>query len=263
MNILISNDDGVFKYGLKVLANALASMEDVNVYVFAPSRERSCAGHGLFLHEEQIVTPYSTEGFDRVEGVWACSGTPADCVKTGISILRTKGIPVDMVCTGVNHGSNLGRDIHYSGTISAAMEGLFLGVPSIAFSLCSHEALYFEAFPSLIPQVVKAAKGNVPRDTILSVNVPDIPAEQLKGVRVCPIGPRDYTDGIEFLRNEEDSEVWQYVSKATYRDDPDPEWDVTAWQEGWVTVTPVQMMHENPKMLDLVRSWGITLENSK
>ena len=141
MNILISNDDGVFKYGLKVLANALASMEDVNVYVFGPSRERSCAGHGLFLHEEQTVTPYSAEGFDRVEGVWACSGTPADCVKTGVSILRSKGIPIDMVCTGVNHGSNLGRDIHYSGTISAAMEGLFLGIPSIAFSLCSHEAL--------------------------------------------------------------------------------------------------------------------------
>ena len=100
MNILISNDDGVFKYGLKVLANALASMEDVNVYVFAPSQERSCAGHGLFLHEEQVVTPYSTEGFDRVEGVWACSGTPADCVKTGVSILRSKGIPIDMVCTG-------------------------------------------------------------------------------------------------------------------------------------------------------------------
>ena len=204
MNILISNDDGVFKYGLKVLANALASMEDVNVYVFGPSRERSCAGHGLFLHEEQTVTPYSAEGFDRVEGVWACSGTPADCVKTGVSILRTKGVPIDMVCTGVNHG--------------------------------------------------------VPRDTIISVNVPDIPADQLKGVKVCPIGPRDYTDGIRFLRKEGDSEVWEYESIAKYRDDPDPAWDVSAWQDGWVTVTPVQMMHENAKMMDLVRSWGISLE---
>ncbi|MBQ2147561.1 MAG: hypothetical protein II439_04665, partial [Firmicutes bacterium] len=89
---------------------------------------------------------------------------------------------------------------------------------------------------------------------------PDIPAEQLKVVRVCPIGPRDYTDGIEFLRSEGGSEVWQYVSKATYRENPDPEWDVTAWQDGWVTITPVQMMHENAKMLDLVRSWGISLE---
>ena len=165
-----------------------------------------------------------------------------------------------MVCTGVNHGSNLGRDIHYSGTISAAMEGLFLGIPSIAFSLCSHEALYFEAFPSLIPQVVKAAKGNVPRDTIISVNVPDIPADQLKGVKVCPIGPRDYTDGIRFLRKDGDSEIWEYESIAKYRDDPDPAWDVSAWQDGWVTVTPVQMMHENAKMMDLVRSWGISLE---
>ena len=241
MNIVISNDDGVFKYGLKVLANALATIEDTHIYVFGPSQERSCAGHGLFLHEEQVVTPYSTEGFDRVEGVWACSGTPADCVKTGVSILRSKGIPVDMVCTGVNHGSNLGRDIHYSGTISAAMEGLFLGVPSIA-------------------KVVRAAKGNVPRDTIISVNVPDIPAEQLKGIKVASIGPRDYTDGIKLLRREGTKSIWEYVSLATYRDNPDPGWDVTAWQEGWATITPVQMMHENAKMMDLVRSWGISLE---
>ena len=97
MNILISNDDGVFKYGLKVLANALASMEDVNVYVVGPSQNRSCAGHGLFLHDDIIVEEYSKEGFDRVEGVWSCSGTPADCVKTGVSIARYKGIPIDMV----------------------------------------------------------------------------------------------------------------------------------------------------------------------
>ena len=260
MNILISNDDGVFKYGLKVLANALATIEDTHIYVVGPSQNRSCAGHGLFLHDDIIVKEYSKEGFDRVEGVWSCSGTPADCVKTGVSIARYKGIPIDMVCTGVNHGSNLGRDIHYSGTISAAMEGLFLGIPSIAFSLCSHEALHFEALPGLIPQVVRAAKGNVPRDTIISVNVPDIPAEQLKGVKVCPIGPRDYTDGIEPVGTVEGGSVWRYVSDPTYREDPDPEWDVTAWQEGWVTVTPVQMMHENAKMLDLVRSWGIRLE---
>ena len=259
MNILISNDDGVFKYGLKVLANALASMEDVNVYVMAPSQERSCAGHGLSLHTDIFVQECSKEGFDRVEGVWSCSGTPADSVRTGVAIARYKGIPIDMVCTGVNHGSNLGRDVHYSGTISAAMEGLFLGVPSIAFSLCSHEALHFEAFPALIPQVVKAAKGNVPRDTILSVNVPDIPAEQLKGVRVCPIGPRDYTDGIRPVQELDRGGIWHYVSKATYRENPDPDWDVTAWQDGWVTITPVQMMHENAKMMDLVRSWKIHL----
>ena len=119
------------------------------------------------------------------------------------------------------------------------MEGLFLGVPSIAFSLCSHEALHFDVFPALIPQVVKAAKGNVPRDTIISVNVPDIPAEQLKGIRACPIGPRDYTDGIKLLRREGASSVWEYVSLPTYREDPDPDWDTTAWQNNWATITPV------------------------
>ena len=260
MNILISNDDGVFKYGLKVLANALASMEDVNVYVVGPSRERSCAGHGLMLHDDILVEEYSKEGFDRVEGVWSCSGTPADCVKTGLSIARLRGIPIDMVCTGVNHGSNLGRDIHYSGTISAAMEGLFMHVPAIAFSLCSHEAKHFEAFPALIPQVVRAARNNVPADTIISVNVPDIPAEQLKGVRVCPIGPRDYTDGIKLVERTEKGGVFNYVSEATYRDDPDPDWDVSAWRDGWVTITPVQTMRENARMMSLVRSWGIALE---
>ncbi len=259
MNILISNDDGVFKYGLKVLANSLAQMEDVNVYVVGPAQERSCAGHGLMLHDDIIVQEYSREGFDRVEGVWSCSGTPADCVKSGISIARMRGIPIDMVCTGVNHGSNLGRDIHYSGTISAAMEGLFLHVPSIAFSLCSHEARYFEAFPSLIPQVVKAARGNVPVDTILSVNVPDIPADQLKGVKVCTIGPRDYTDGIRLVQKLDNGGIYNYSSTATYRDNPDPEWDVSAWQDGWVTITPIRSMRENAPLMDLVRSWKIGL----
>ena len=259
MNILISNDDGVFTKGLKVLANALASMEDVKIYAVAPSQERSCAGHGLSLHQELFVEECSREGFDRVEGVWSCSGTPADCVRTGITIARAKGIAIDMVCTGINHGSNLGRDIHYSGTVSAAMEGLFLGIPSIAFSLCSHEAKHFEAFPSLIPKVVRAAKNNVPCDTILSVNVPDIPAGQVKGVRVCPIGPRDYADGIEFLRKDGSREVWRYVSEAVYRDHPDPAWDVSAWQDGWATIAPVQTMRENARLMDLVRSWKIEL----
>ena len=233
MNILISNDDGVFKYGLKVLANALAQMEDVNVYAVGPAQERSCAGHGLMLH--------------------------ADCVKSGISIARLNGIPIDMVCTGINHGSNLGRDIHYSGTISAAMEGLFMHVPSIAFSLCSHSAHYFEAFPSLVPQVVKAARNNVPADTIISVNVPDIPADQLKGVRVCPVGPRDYTDGIKLVRKTEKGGVYNYISEPTYRDHPDPDWDVSAWRDGWVTITPIRTMRENAPLMDLVRSWKIGL----
>ncbi len=259
MNILISNDDGVFKQGLKVLANSLAAMEDVNIYVMGPSQERSCAGHGLMLHDEIVVEEYSKEGFDRVEGVWSCSGTPADSVKSGLSIARLRGIPIDMVCTGVNHGSNLGRDIHYSGTISAAMEGLFMGVPAIAFSLCSHAALHFEAFPGLIPQVVRAAGNNVPRDTIISVNVPDIPAQELKGIKVCPIGPRDYSDGIELVRKTEKGGVYRYRSEAVYRDHPDPEWDVTAWQEGWATITPIRTMRENRSLMDLVRSWDIRL----
>ena len=79
-------------------------------------------------------------------------------------------------------------------------------------------------------------------------------------MRVCPIGPRDYTDGIELKEKTENGEIWQYISVEMFRDDPDPAWDVSAWQDGWVTVTPVQMMHENAKVMDLVRSWGITLE---
>ncbi|MCR4804488.1 MAG: 5'/3'-nucleotidase SurE [Clostridia bacterium] len=260
MNILISNDDGVFKYGLKLLAKSLMQMEDANVYVCAPAQERSCAGHGLLLHEPILVEDFDPAGYEGAKAVWSCSGTPADSVKMGISILRTKGVEIDLVCTGINHGSNLGRDIHYSGTISAAMEGIFMHKPAIAFSLCSHEAVHFEAFPGLIPEVVRKAYRNLPVDTLLSVNVPDIPAEELKGVRVCPIGPRDYAEGVELVEATDKGGYWRYDAPAVYRDNPDPAWDVSAWKDGWVTLTPVQMMRENARVMDLVRSWRIGLE---
>lgn len=260
MNILVTNDDGVFCEGIKILADRLARMEGTNVYVVAPDRARSCSGHGLTMQEPVWLSPSSQPGYGRVKEVWECSGTPADCVRSGIVSARRRGIEFGMVCSGINHGSNLGRDVHYSGTISAAMEAVFMKVQAIAFSLCSHSPKHFEAFESVIPQVVEASNGNVPADTLISVNVPDIPAGELRGIKTCSLGPRDYSEECEALSADGGREGCVYRADVLYRDRPDPGWDVSAWRDGWVTVTPIQTMRENARILKLVSSWGLSLE---
>ena len=257
--ILVTNDDGIDARGIRMLVRTLSEAADI--YVCAPATEQSATGHGLTMGPGRYID-FIERQIPHTKLAYAVTGKPADCVKMGLGFLESqKGVTIDYVFSGINHGGNLGTDTVYSGTVSAALEGMICGKSAAAVSLGSHQAEHFEAICKLALLAYRMLAQRSDDDlTVLNVNVPDIPAEQLKGVRVCPIGPRDYTDGIEFLRSEGGSEVWQYVSKATYRDDPDPEWDVTAWQEGWVTITPVQMMHENPKMLDLVRSWGITLE---
>ena len=139
MNILISNDDGIAANGIRVLTEELSKKH--NVYVIAPDRERSAAGHSLTLH-----TPLRVEEIDETQTgakkTWVTTGTPGDCVKIGVSAILSKEEQPDFVISGINHGPNLGADILYSGTVSCAMEGAMLGIPSIAVSLASMHSDY-------------------------------------------------------------------------------------------------------------------------
>ena len=138
MRILISNDDGIAANGIRVLTKALA--DDHDVYVIAPDRERSAAGHSLTLH-----TPLRVEELEAITGAkrtWVTTGTPGDCVKIGINAILSEDEQPDIVISGINHGPNLGSDILYSGTVSCAMEGAMMGIPSIAVSLASMQADY-------------------------------------------------------------------------------------------------------------------------
>ncbi len=255
MNILVSNDDGIEKKGLQVLAASLSKIPGARIYVIAPERERSCTSHCLSMMDEIKLRRWGGGGYEFAEASWTCSGTPADCVKLGISIGRRNGIEFDLVCTGINHGSNLGTDIHYSGTLGAAMEGLFMGVQSIGFSLCSYEAKHFEVLEELIPKLVERSFGKLPSDTILSVNAPDIPKSEIKGVRAALIGPRDYSEDYIARPLEDGAWALNYTSEELSTTELNPDWDLAAILDGWITVTPIATMRENPEMMDLVETW--------
>ncbi len=194
MNVLVSNDDGIFALGIRALANALANAGH-QVTVVCPDRERSATGHGLTLHKPLRI--------EQVEGVfvpevtaWACSGTPSDCVKLALDAVLP-AVP-DFVVSGVNHGANLGTDVLYSGTVSAAMEGVLEGIPAIAISLTSFAYKNFQPAADFAVQMLSQLEKqplNLP--ILLNVNVPPVAASEIKGAVVARQGIRRYFDQFE------------------------------------------------------------------
>ena len=177
MKILLSNDDGILANGIHALIEALAK-DGHDVYVVAPDRERSAAGHSLTLH-----TPLRVEEVDPKYGAkkcWITTGTPGDCVKLAINAILSEDEKPDLVISGINHGPNLGADILYSGTVSCAMEGAMMGYPSIATSLASMKTDYedFKVTAAILAAMIKHLDSyKIPPRTILNINVPGLEKE--------------------------------------------------------------------------------------
>ena len=194
MNILVSNDDGVFALGIRTLANALAAAGH-QVTVVCPDRERSATGHGLTLHRPLRVE--EAEGvFNPTVKAWACSGTPSDCVKLALDAVLPE--PPDFVVSGINHGANLGTDVLYSGTVSAAMEGVLEDIPAIAISLASFAYKNFHPAAQFAVQLIAQLEQhplNLP--VLLNVNIPPVPADDIRGAVIARQGIRRYFDQFE------------------------------------------------------------------
>ena len=194
LRILISNDDGVFAEGIQALA-AEAQLRGHLVTVVCPDQERSATGHGLTLQ-----TPIRAERADELfaEGVtaWACSGTPADCVK--LALFRLLEEPPDLVLSGINHGPNLGTDVLYSGTVAAAMEGTIEGLHSMAVSAADFRWRQFQPAARLALEVAEGmlAKG-WPDGLLLNLNVPPVPWEAIGPLRWCRPAVRRYADQFD------------------------------------------------------------------
>jgi 5'-nucleotidase len=245
LKLLVSNDDGVFALGVRALANTLAKAGH-NVTVVCPERERSATGHGLTLHQPIRAEVVDSMFFPQVTA-WSCSGTPADCVKFALSAVL--GDRPDFVLSGINHGSNLGTDILYSGTVSAAMEGTLEGIPSIAISLASFTSRQFQvAADFALSLVERLAKQNLPQPTLLNVNVPPVSKEEVAGVQITRQGLRRYIESFEkrldprgknyyWLAGEviEDIEQPEHINLP-----PDLPTDVQAIRQNYVTITPLQ-----------------------
>ncbi len=194
MNVLVSNDDGVFALGIRTLANALSAAGH-KVTVVCPDRERSATGHGLTLHRPLRIDP--AEGvFDPGIDAWACSGTPSDCVKLALdAVLPTAP---DIVVSGINHGANLGTDVLYSGTVSAAMEGVLEDIPAIAISLASFAYKNFTPAAKFAVQLVSHLEQQpLKLPILLNVNIPPVEATEIKGAVIARQGVRRYFDQFE------------------------------------------------------------------
>ena len=261
MNILLVNDDGIKAKGIHVLADALAQLEDVNLYIIAPDTQRSCCGHALTLRGGQLnLLPVDTSEFNsKVKWAYSCSGVPADCTRIGIFMLKEAGTPADLVCTGVNHGSNWGSDVFYSGTLAAAREASICFTQAIAFSLCDNNPVNFDYFYKLIPEVVKKTYKKLPTTRVLNVNVPDIPESELKGMRVAQQGPMDYGLSYKKFFDNASGVALEFDGETVYKDYPNENWDCVLGRKGYVTLTPIDLMPYNEESMKSIDDLGIEL----
>ncbi|MGK7942332.1 MAG: 5'/3'-nucleotidase SurE [Crocosphaera sp.] len=245
INILISNDDGIFALGVRTLANTLA-LAGYNITVVCPDRERSATGHGITLHRP-IRADIIEEFFDPKITAWSCSGTPSDCVKLALNTL-VEHRP-DFIVSGINHGSNLGTDVLYSGTVSAAMEGIIEGIPSVAMSLASFSVREFQPGADFACRLIQQLREHpLPESTLLNVNIPPVVADAIAGVMLTRQGLRRYIENFEKRVDPRGkSYYWLAGELVTEIEQPNhihlpPEipTDVQAIQQNYITLTPLQ-----------------------
>jgi 5'/3'-nucleotidase len=228
--ILVTNDDGLRAQGLRRLAAALRVLG--RVVIVAPDQQRSAASHSITLHRPLRLTRMGAD-------MYAVDGTPTDCVMLAVhEILRVKP---DLIASGINHGANLGDDVHYSGTVSAAFEGGILGIPSMAVSLAGNGGMHFVTAGLLAQRIAKKMlQSGLPRGIILNVNVPDLPAGEVRGTRITRQGKRNYGGIIvEKLDPRGKKYYWIGGDEAGFEDVPQS--DCNAVREGFASITPLRV----------------------
>ncbi|WP_208407764.1 5'/3'-nucleotidase SurE [Xanthomonas sp. 60] len=245
--VLVSNDDGVDAPGIRMLA-AVLRQAGYEVTVVAPDRDRSGASNSLTLDAPIRVRR-------REDDSVAVAGTPTDCVHLALTGLLE--FEPDIVVSGINNVANLGDDVIYSGTVSAAMEGRYLGLPAVAVSLVSHrhDARHFETAARAAVEIVKRLKADpLPADTILNVNVPDVPWSELAGFEVTRLGNRHRAEGCIAQQDPRGNTVY-WIGPAGREQDSGPGTDFHAVRTGFISITPIQVDLTRYQALEKVASW--------
>ncbi|HCF29439.1 MAG TPA: 5'/3'-nucleotidase SurE [Cyanobacteria bacterium UBA11049] len=260
MKLLISNDDGIFAPGIRSLANGLATAGH-DVSVVCPDRERSATGHGLTLHQP-IRAEIIESVFHPQIKAWACSGTPSDCVKLALWALLDS--PPELVISGINQGANLGTDVLYSGTVSAAMEGVIERIPSIAISLTSFTSKDFQGAVAFAQSLVAQLENEpLPELMLLNVNVPPVKLEEIAGVVLTRQGVRRYVDVFEKRVDPRGKTYYWLAGELLEEVEPeqglhlpqDIPTDVEAIRQNYITVTPLQYNLTYASGLNQLRQW--------
>jgi 5'-nucleotidase len=244
MHILVSNDDGYLAEGLVALASALS--EHATISVVAPDKNRSAASNSLTL-DMPLRATLAHNGFMKVDG------TPTDCVHLAITGLLEQ--EPNMVFAGINHGANLGDDVLYSGTVAAATEGRFLGLPAVAMSLVGDHPSHFDTAAQVAVILLKEILASpLPDNTILNVNVPDVPFSELKGFKACRLGQRHKSEPIISSEDQRGRRIY-WVGAAGAEQDAGEGTDFHAINNGYVSVTPLQLDLTWYERIETLTNW--------
>ncbi|HDS1213085.1 TPA: 5'/3'-nucleotidase SurE [Shewanella algae] len=244
MKILVSNDDGVTAPGIRALSEALSAVAEV--LTVAPDRNCSGASNSLTL-----TNPLRINKLDN--GYISVNGTPTDCVHLAIRELY-EGEP-DMVVSGINAGANMGDDTLYSGTVAAAMEGRFLGLPAVAVSLVGRELTHYDSAVAYAVKIIMGLKKHpIASDQILNINVPDLPLDEIKGIRVTRLGARHKAEGMVRARDPHGREVF-WLGPPGIELDVGEDTDFYAVSQGYVSITPLTVDLTAYRQLSQLQHW--------
>ncbi len=249
MPILLSNDDGISSEGLAILQQVLGDLDDI--WVVAPDRDQSAVSHSLTLQRPLRIGQVGPRSF-------TVDGTPTDCVNLAINrIMRGEQRPC-LVVSGINQGPNLGDDVTYSGTVSAAMEATLLGVPALAVSLAAHPPFDYHAAARFTRHLAEAvlARG-LPPDTLLNVNVPPGTPERIQGFRFTRQGKRRYTDAI-VENTDPRGRKYYWIGGDQVDSVPEEGTDLWAVQEGLISVTPLHLDLTNYASIGALDALAVT-----
>jgi 5'-nucleotidase len=242
--ILVTNDDGFFSKGIQTLAEVLQELGEV--YIVAPDRDRSAVSHALTMHRPLKVDLIKEKCF-------SVNGTPTDCVVVGVKKLLPR--EPDLLVSGINKGANLGEDVTYSGTVSAAIEGTILNVPSFAISLVGERPFRYETASHFALRIAKfVLEKKLPTDTLLNVNVPNKALQEIKGIKVTKQGKRSYENSIhEIYSPWGEKQYWIGGGIVSWQKMEGT--DIQAIMENYVSVTPLHIDLTNYQALDYLRDF--------
>jgi len=251
MRILVSNDDGYQANGVQILASELRTIAS-RVDIVAPEVNRSASSSSLTLDRPLRLHKVSDNEF-------YVDGTPTDCVHLAVTGLLE--YEPDMVVSGINLGSNLGDDVIYSGTVAAAIEGRFLGFPAIAISLTSWEGINFLTAAIVATKIIKQLSINpLPSDTILNINVPDLPLNDIKGLKITRLGNRHKSEPVIKSKDPRGNDIF-WIGPPGAEQDCGPGTDFDAINNGYVSITPIHVDLTQYQAMDKVSKWieGVSL----
>lgn len=250
MRLLLTNDDGIFAKGIEAMY--LALIRDHDVTVVAPETEQSAVGHAItFLDPLRVKAVKRNGSFFG----YALNGTPADCVKIAVTELMDP--PPQVVVSGINLGANVGVNVIYSGTVSAATEAAVLGVPSIAVSIDSFDTSDFSAATTCVPKLLRIIeREGLPAGVSLNVNVPNLPAERIVGVRITHQGKMRCVEAYD-RREDPRSNVYYWLRNSAVLPDTSPDADSKAIEMGFISITPIQYDLTRYEMLATLSQWDL------